>query len=547
MKEKKQLKYGIICDSLFLEEWHYEMLEKLEETPGVECCLVIEIKSKGTFLLKKRKKWNVKQLLPHAHYETYTLQALFGKEDLSTIESYNGDFFLSLSNVCLGGKILEIAPHGVWSFRHSQERYPFLQEMLRGDSFTEVFLDRLVDKNRVLNLKSGCLPTIQFSPKLHKQQIEHIIKSWPAQICEKILFDIPYHSVSPMNPVSQRPMITPAERTRSIVRIVNQKVKRWYKRLFGYEYWSVGIVNKPLYQMIDEDYLEIEWLFQDENLYYADPFAYEVDGELRLIFEEVDYRTVKGFISEFHIKKKAGEKQENTLKQAIMSQPTHMSYPFIVKDGEDYYCIPETSEAKEVGVYKWEQESHQWKKVKTIIEGFAAVDSTVVKVKNKWWLFCTRGSSYQTENHELHIYHADTLLGEWKPHLLNPVKHDVRSSRPAGTPFIYNDTLYRPAQNCSITYGGSISLNKVTVLNTREFDEETVTCMKQQPGSLYPDGVHTLSYAGKGFSLVDGKRIDYHPLNLFKKLYLFNPKPLRKVVKEVNTLDIVVKRKHSVN
>ena len=35
---------------------------------------------------------------------------------------------------------------------------------------------------------------------------------------------------------------------------------------------------------------------------------------------------------------------------------------------------------------------------------------------------------------ELHLFHADRLLGDWQPHPRNPVKSDVRSARPAGAP-----------------------------------------------------------------------------------------------------------------
>src|SRR5213596_456309 len=56
-------------------------------------------------------------------------------------------------------------------------------------------------------------------------------------------------------------------------------------------------------------------------------------------------------------------------------------------------------------------------------------------------------------------------LGPWRPHPGNPVKVDVRSSRPAGGPFLFGGNLYRPAQDCSRTYGGGITINRVTHLS----------------------------------------------------------------------------------
>ena len=92
-----------------------------------------------------------------------------------------------------------------------------------------------------------------------------------------------------------------------------------------------------------------------------------------------------------------------------------------------------------------------------------------------------------------------------EPHALNPVKMDVRSARPAGTPFIHKGVLYRPAQDCSNAYGGRIAINRVNRLTATEFDEETVKFIEPFIDGPFPDGIHTLSAVGD-ITLVDGKR-----------------------------------------
>ena len=62
---------------------------------------------------------------------------------------------------------------------------------------------------------------------------------------------------------------------------------------------------------------------------------------------------------------------------------------------------------------------------------------------------------------DLHIWWSDDLFGQWRPHAANPVKIDARSARPAGTPFVHAGTLYRPAQDCSHTYGGAVAICRV--------------------------------------------------------------------------------------
>jgi hypothetical protein len=91
------------------------------------------------------------------------------------------------------------------------------------------------------------------------------------------------------------------------------------------------------------------------------------------------------------------------------------------------------------------------------------------------------------------------------------VKCDVRSARPGGTPFIVDGILYRPAQDDSATYGGSIVINRVDRLTTETFEETAVARLEPDPDGPYPAGIHTLSAVG-GWILVDGKRDRFAPL-----------------------------------
>jgi hypothetical protein len=90
-------------------------------------------------------------------------------------------------------------------------------------------------------------------------------------------------------------------------------------------------------------------------------------------------------------------------------------------------------------------------------------------------------------------------------HALNPVQTDVRRARPGGTPFLHAGVLYRPAQDCSTSYGGRISLQRVTRLTPSEFAEETVSLLELSPEGSFPGGPHTVTPIGD-VVLVDGRR-----------------------------------------
>ena len=84
---------------------------------------------------------------------------------------------------------------------------------------------------------------------------------------------------------------------------------------------------------------------------------------------------------------------------------------------------------------------------------------------------------------------------------MNPVKSDIRSSRPGGTPFVVDGVLHRPSQDDSRVYGGRLVINRVVELTPDRFGEEPVRAVGPDPA--YPDGLHTLSAAGRR-TLVDG-------------------------------------------
>jgi hypothetical protein len=108
------------------------------------------------------------------------------------------------------------------------------------------------------------------------------------------------------------------------------------------------------------------------------------------------------------------------------------------------------------------------------------------------------------------------LDGVWRPHVLNPLKCDIRSARPAGRPFRLDGRLYRPAQDCSRVYGGGLAINEILDLSPSSFRERTVLTVQPDPGGPYPDGIHHLVIED-GLILLDGCRLRRDPLFLLKR------------------------------
>ena len=97
--------------------------------------------------------------------------------------------------------------------------------------------------------------------------------------------------------------------------------------------------------------------------------------------------------------------------------------------------------------------------------------------------------------------------------MANPLKIDVTSSRPAGTPFVRDGALlFRPAQDGSQGYGAALSINRVDRLDEVGFSEQVVERLELLAGP-YPHGPHTF-VACDGHVCIDGFRLvtDRHRL-----------------------------------
>ena len=99
---------------------------------------------------------------------------------------------------------------------------------------------------------------------------------------------------------------------------------------------------------------------------------------------------------------------------------------------------------------------------------------------------------------ELFLFSSKELKSDqWQPHSQNPIISDVRSSRPAGKIFQYNNELYRPSQNSAKRYGYAININKIVTLNDDIYEEVIVS-------QIFPNweknvrATHTLNFDVNG-------------------------------------------------
>lgn len=263
--------------------------------------------------------------------------------------------------------------------------------------------------------------------------------------------------------------------------------------------WNVGLVAAPVEHLLARGRLaKVRWLGTNAGrTYLADPIALHGSGDF--LAEHFEYEgRARGTIVRCRLDGKGG-----LAVSPLLETGYHLSYPFVVHDGRRSYLVPEAHEAGMVAMHALDADGTLGPP-ETLIEG-AFVDPTLVRIDGRWWLFCSGPGSRQ-----LFAFHAKSLHGPWHSHLRNPLKTDLTGARPAGPLFARAGRLFRPAQDCSRTYGGAITVHRIVELTPARFHEEFVGRIEPERDGPYPAGVHTLGVLDD-CCLVDGKRTVFDP------------------------------------
>ena len=229
----------------------------------------------------------------------------------------------------------------------------------------------------------------------------------------------------------------------------------------------------------------------------ADPFLWEAGGSHFLLFEEMAVGWTKGRLACVEILE-GGRFSEM---QIILDRPYHLSYPCVFAADGESYLLPETEGAKKIELYRFRRFPSELELVLPLIDGFALVDTTPVRVDDRWCLFTTTSEPFM----ETLLFTASRLDGPYSLHPSSPISTSVRSCRSAGHLFWKDGRLFRPTQDCSVRYGYGMVVNEVTRLTESEFQERPVSYLSPswRPGLL---GTHTWNESSR-YQVLDGVRL----------------------------------------
>ena len=224
---------------------------------------------------------------------------------------------------------------------------------------------------------------------------------------------------------------------------------------------------------------------------WADPFPLARNGRHYIFFEEVPFASGRGRIVVTEVRRDGSW----TEPVPVLERAYHLSYPFLIEWHGELFMIPETLQNRTVEIYRCIEFPGRWRLERVILRDARYADATVHREADGWWMFVNIGHEGAEAYDELHLFHANDLFADWRPHPRNPIKSDARAARPAGRLFCAESGLYRRAQICAPLYGSGVSINRVIELTPRDYAEREVTRIVPA-GNSGIVGLHTVNACG---------------------------------------------------
>ncbi len=364
-------------------------------------------------------------------------------------------------------------------------------------TFVRMALDRRDGAGEV-TVREACLRTARHSVIRNSERLARCCAPWLQDAVRAAT------GATPVGTSREAPCGVPdRRRSRAVLllflRLLAARLRLIMRNLFLSETWNIGTLPLTPRELLGLDCLPpVRWLEPLEGTgFRADPCFARIGGRTALFYEHFDAGMFRGRI----------DCLDNGTPRTALDDGTHLSYPFCLVHEGSAWCIPESCGRNEVALYRIDPQTLHLRKEAVLIDGFDGIDNTVFPHQGRWWMFSTQKKD-EGAGTRLMIHHAGDLSGPWRPHAANPVKTDIRSARPAGTPFVVDGVLYRPAQDSRKGYGARLAINRIDILTAEAFAETTVRTVAPPASGGYTAGFHTINFHGDT-AVVDGKRLSW--------------------------------------
>lgn len=407
----------------------------------------------------------------------------FRNEDIVKIRHYNLDLLIRFGFRILRGDILNLAKYGIWSYHHGDNMvnrgWPAgFWEVMNKWSITGSTLQILtedLDAGKILyrsysqtdrrsiyrNRNNIYWKSLSFLPR----KLEELYSLGAKKFFRKVQEQNKYP-----NFYSNRLFRSKDLQNKKMIGLITVHLFRQIVDIFvNLIFMDQWILLFNIKKGLSTSFWRFRKIVPPKDRFFADPFIIQNKDKYYIFIEEFIYKSNKAHISVIEMDKKGNFKKPVT----VLEKSYHLSYPFIFKNDNEYFLIPESRSNKSIELYKCVEFPFKWEFQMNLMEKIEAVDVTLFYYQKKWWLFANivenPGASALDE---LFLFFSERLLTKnWTSHPLNPVVSDARKARPAGKIFIHNGKIIRPSQNNSKRYGFGLKMNEIKVLNENCYEE----------------------------------------------------------------------------
>ncbi len=232
--------------------------------------------------------------------------------------------------------------------------------------------------------------------------------------------------------------------------------------------------------------------------FWADPFLYQSGGKTYCFVEDYVYATGRAHIAVLEVTASGA-----TELGPCIQENYHLSFPFLFTYEGALYMCPESSEARQVRIYRCTGFPLQWELCHVAMDNISAADSMFFQHGGKWWMLTSLDHSGLDDHcSELYLFSGQSPFDKnWIPHPQNPIRVDPEGGRNAGL-IIEGGKLFRAAQRQGFDqYGKGLILYEIVEVNEHVYRERHVADISCEfkEGLL---GAHHVSTTGE-FTVVD--------------------------------------------
>jgi hypothetical protein len=232
--------------------------------------------------------------------------------------------------------------------------------------------------------------------------------------------------------------------------------------------WSIGIFRgatlSDLRPVMGMPVLSAKNVSDIHAEFLADPFMTKTQDTWHMFFEVMNERTQKGEIG----CAASRDGLQWDYQRIVLSEPFHLSYPYVFQAGREYFMIPESYEANSMRLYRADPFPLKWCYAGTLLQG-PWVDSSIFFFEGRWWVF---SNPVAPENQVLELFYADVITGPWQRHPMSPlITGNKRIARGGGRVIVLNGRPVRFAQDCFPFYGTGVRAFEISRLTTSDYAE----------------------------------------------------------------------------